>query len=68
MNDPVEILGIKVYPLEGVPPGTARVLTREDISKAYTQLLEGPIPTDRRDFRRAIMLAVIIGRELESLS
>ena len=41
----------------------------DDVVKAaYIELMEGPIPQTRTDFRRAVMLAVIIGRELEDRS
>lgn len=41
----------------------------DDVVKAaYIELMEGPIPQTRTGFRRAVMLAVIIGRELEDRS
>lgn len=33
---------------------------------AYRDLLNGPLPSCDRDFRRAVMLAVLIGRQIEA--
>lgn len=33
---------------------------------AYVDLLNGPMPNSDKDYRRAIMLAVLIGRQIES--
>ncbi len=34
--------------------------------EAYRDLMTGPQPSCDKDFRRAVMLAVLIGRQIES--
>lgn len=39
--------------------------TESDAVAAFRELFNGPVPTSPIEYRRAIMLAVLIGREIE---
>ena len=50
------------------PPSALQVPADTDsiAMTAYRDLLNGPLPSCDRDFRRAVMLAVLIGRQIEA--
>ena len=47
-------------------PATPRLGSDSVALDAYRDLMTGPVPQNETHFRRAIMLAVLIGRQIES--